>query len=502
MEDSTREILDAIFASCTNDNEKKNLASFMTEQYGDNWVYDMIVDQDKEIESGWQTKILEIEFNRKRTVKKIWEEKEENGIRELFKIYDQWPKVLKDLCDWSAKTQNKKQPELAIHAALSSAAGVLSRRYKTTTGIPASLYCLTMGMSGQGKEHGLQTVKACLHAAEDSFRLCGEPASAGGIFDILLQPARTMILDEFAEVMEGWKDRRSAKAAVKKELLKIFNNAGTRYYTDVYSKKGKSDEDRKTAHQQEAIWNPEFNIFSTTIPNAFFSVATTDTSVSGLLNRFLVLFSTMPRQVGRDTDEMPLPRSWSEWARLVKQRWRTDANGFSDNPHTQANVVRLSISEGAGESIKQFREKLLDVQNGLEEQGLDDFFARTDEKALRVALIMQLLKDFDSTEIEADSMDWAIKYVWHCDDQFFKRSCFMMADSPYERMRNKFLGKIRSAGKRGLTRKQMNRTRPFCSMPARDRNALLQDLVDAQLIGRLVNTTLAGREEVVYYALK
>ncbi|MBM3330064.1 MAG: hypothetical protein FJY67_11455 [Calditrichaeota bacterium] len=103
--------------------------------------------------------------------------------------------------------------------------------------------------------------------------------------------------------------------------------------------------------------------------------------------------------------------------------------------------------------------------------------------------------------IELHHAQWAIRFVGLHTEYLAKQVKERIADSEFERHVNEFYIAIATAGSKGVTEREMNRCKPFCAQPPKDRKPIVDTLLKG---GRIALTRIkasgAGRPRLAYVA--
>lgn len=132
--------------------------------------------------------------------------------------------------------------------------------------------------------------------------------------------------------------------------------------------------------------------------------------------------------------------------------------------------------------------------------GIDALWGRAAEHAYKIALICACAADTASPVIQPDHARWAIHFVGHHTECLAKQVKERIADSPFEQSLNDFYRAIIAAGERGLTKRDMNRSKPFRSYPPRERGQIIETLISGEQIA-LREIKTGGRSRRSYVAI-
>jgi hypothetical protein len=153
--------------------------------------------------------------------------------------------------------------------------------------------------------------------------------------------------------------------------------------------------------------------------------------------------------------------------------------------------VMLRFTDEAKTMLTAFATDMLTLMNSLDRVRMSALAGRAAEHAMRLALIAALARDPLADEITAQDAKWAVEYVRFLVTQIVQQTRRCVADSPWEKLKLDALAAIRELGERGITARDLPKTKPFSTMKPQDRNSVLNELQQAGLIahGRLPSQT-------------
>ena len=134
--------------------------------------------------------------------------------------------------------------------------------------------------------------------------------------------------------------------------------------------------------------------------------------------------------------------------------------------------------------------------------GIDSLWGRAAEHTHKIALICACADSTDSPVIKYSHAKWAISFVGQHTEHLAKQVMMRIADTDFEKRMNEFYIAIVGTGSKGVTERDMNRRKPFCSQPPKDRKPIIDTLLKGGKItfGKTV-TSGPGRPRMAYVAL-
>ncbi|RQS39737.1 bifunctional DNA primase/polymerase [Burkholderia sp. Bp8990] len=327
------------------------------------------------------------------------------------------PGMLGRIAEWINATAPKRQPELAVAAAITLGATVMQRRYRSNFANFTSLYVVMVAKSTEGKEHPQAAVERVLTAANLSNLVAGSGyTSSGAVYsELLRKPSHLAIIDEMGKLLKlsRAKGNSNAEAAIDK-LVEAFGKLAGVMRPPVYSSmtvpKGMQDTGDRVIH------NPAISLLGATTPATFYDALTDDLVRDGFLGRLLVVESSQPRQLARLVDQTEPPSDIVEWCTNTADEIRKKGD-VADvaSADTPANTLPFPFEEACHYLLKPFEEELNDLKTQHEPDGLDVLLGRTFEKSLRLAMIAAKATHPADNVVRVADLEWAIKYVRHYD---------------------------------------------------------------------------------------
>lgn len=403
------------------------------------------------------------------------------------------PGILGDITDWINSTSYQPQPQFSVQAALSFGATVLGRRFVTTNNNWTGLYLLNIGRSGTGKEHPAKAVQAMLKACGLQHLIgFSEYTSGAGVFSSLFdKPNHVSVIDEFHRVFKASTDKgNTAGKTMTTKLLQAWSGGDGTLLPPGYSTANMSERERE-ALTGRLVENPCLNILAMAVPE-FWDVIDSTVSRDGLLNRILIVESTLPRRPMQRVAKQDVPRSIVDWASMVRARY----TGLADpdiNPALAPTAVLVDFSDEAYALVDAMDVERIELQNQHDGDGLDPMFARMREIAMRISLIVAM--GCGRERIEASDMRWAIQYVRTYTMQTVERLKATLADSAFEAVKNQVLGVASGpSGIRGCTLRDFSKgSRKFNALPHRQQLEVLHSLRALDQLVELTVPSASGR---------
>lgn len=312
-------------------------------------------------------------------------------------------KVLFSLFRYQVYNNSCFLPELAAAFALSTVGGLLAGRFRVDT-LTTNLYMMVIAETSIGKSETMKMMSKVFSFAQDGERMGPKDivSDKGFYNDLSINKARMFPIDEIGELFStifGPKANAS-QTGIKRALLDGFSAFGMEY--------------NKTASKADSKNNPIMDlgricpsIFGVTTPGKIFDAMSSADIVDGMMNRLLCLENDGPSPEGKLSQNVDLPKEFTNWFFNVRGRWQRQGQMFVVGDNDNCN--ELTISEEAKKvliAVKNIetQKKRSDARYGL-------IWARLTELTKRVALIFEITERPFSGEINEDSVISAFKLV-------------------------------------------------------------------------------------------
>ena len=406
------------------------------------------------------------------------------------------PGVLGLVESWINATSRKPQPLFATQVALAFGATVLGRRYVSSQRNWPSLYFLNIGKSASGKEHGKWAIEHLLEAC-DLTRLIGAhgyTSDSGVLSGLHMRPSHVAVVDEFGKVLEAASVKGNSRAqSVMRQLMEVWGRCDGTIRPQGYSTVGmkQADVDKLEAR---VVRNPALTLLAMTTPDSFFDTIGSASARDGFLNRFLIVESPIGRQAGRHVEPVEVPGAVREWAARVRGTPLVDPD---QTPSLAPDPVVMHIAAGAREAFQAFSEDCIRLMDAYEDDGLAEMFGRSNEIAMRLALIIAV--GCEASWIDTDHADWAIAYVRHHAMATAERLKASVADSEFAAVKKQVLAALIEHARRNPHKPAMapwqieKKARLFSLLDKRGQINVLESLQYLNKIEHVSVPTTSGR---------
>lgn len=329
------------------------------------------------------------------------------------------PGILGEMARWITATAPKQQPELSLTAAIALCSVVMGRTYVSQFGNYTSLYLVMIAKSTEGKEHPQACVEQVLTDAGLTDLIGGAGyTSSGAVYSALLKaPCHIVTIDELGKLLKlsRAKGQSHTEAALDK-LVEAFGRLGGIMRPPTYS-----DMTMKQKISVPIVHQPAITLLGATTPATFFGALTNDLVHDGFLGRCLVVESRQPRQLTRFVERTGPPPRIVDWAKAVHVTGVLTGDLVSvviaDQP---AHTILLPFAEGCVPILEAIEARLNDEKTATEAEGLDVLLGRTQEKAMRLAMLACKADNPANQEVLPWHLEWAIEYVMYYDSALIR----------------------------------------------------------------------------------
>jgi hypothetical protein len=382
--------------------------------------------------------------------------------------------LLGDICSWINRTAIKEQPFLSLACSLSFLGALFGRKVKDTLGSRTNLYCMGVAPSSAGKAHAMNQIRRLAASSGCSTLLGGDDiASDSAIEDrVYREPSTLFMWDEIGHLLAHIKSGISQHhAQVVSLLMKLYSAAGNIYLGKEYAEQ----------QRQRIISHPCCCIYGTSTMERFTSGISPIELQDGWLSRCLVFHSPNVSPKCRGRVEVPVPQELSD---SIK-RWATRqiANsgtpnictfigpGYQQQPPTQ--IVVPTTPEAERIFIEFDNEA---IEYGQKHQMLSCLWAKGEENARRISLIIACGEQFEQPCISASIADYSCRLIRYLLMDFSITIAPEIVTGTTDSDKRKILKVIAKSGAKGVL--QCEITKATQEMRRENRNKFIDDLVE------------------------
>ncbi len=360
------------------------------------------------------------------------------------------PGLLGVIADWINNTAPKPQPEFSVAAALAIGSTVMGRRYCTNYKNYPSFYYVLIGKTGEGKDYPQKSIRRILIEAGLANLIggAGYTSQAGVMSQLMRQPSHITIIDEFGQMLNAstQRDNSTHLGLAMAELLKTWSSCDSQLSSMSYSSFGLKGDAKKEA-ESRMCYNPAITLFAATTPSQFYEVCGESQIDSGFMGRLILIQSNLPLRPNSFQPPQDVPDSVTKWLKdLVAESQAAGDLAGEMNPLIEAVPVKMTFSPEADAMMREFDRELTEKKRTLESDSEIALLARTNEKAMRLSMIVaKATNQRGDNIIRADAMAWAIAYTRHYDYITLREVVNKRPMPKIEQQITKALGFIRKA---------------------------------------------------------
>nr|MBA2413636.1 bifunctional DNA primase/polymerase [Burkholderiaceae bacterium] len=382
------------------------------------------------------------------------------------------PGTVGALCEYINRTSFKRQPVLALAAALPAFGALIGRKVETITRGRSNLYTLGVCKSGGGKERARQGIKEVFVAAgADSYLGPEDLASESGMMAVLVrQPSSLFQLDEVGRMLRAINDPKAGAhlTGIVSAWLKLYSNAAS-----VYKGKAYADPDKNPV-----IVQPNVCVYGTTVPESLWEALGGESAHNGFLARMLIFVSgdhNPPRQV---PEPMIPPGALVERVRWWHQQACGAGNLASNHPSPRV-VTRTAEAEAIMADLDGLVRGEMAAMAG---DRLESLWTRTELQADQLSLIYACSRDNVAPTIDAEAARWAVDLAVYQTRRLLWECRRFVAENQTESDSKRVLRLIEDAGEAGITQYALTRATQWIRGRQRERTEILLGLKEGGLI--------------------
>lgn len=414
------------------------------------------------------------------------------------------PGILGDISGYYNATARSPQPGFAVQTALAIASTITARHFQTTKENFTSLFFLNVAKSGTGKEHCKTVIDKIMMAADCDFLSAGAGyTSAGAVYSTLLRsPKHITIIDEFGRYLGvSGNSKNTNLIEANTQLMEVIGRCHGITKPTMYSSMSLSNEKAEEMASRRTF-NPAISMICMTTPTTLYKSLKSDSISDGFLGRFIFHQSSIPRMVHEDKDIIDVPSRITRWVKEIFERSK-QTTGSNLSSVERPFIVTLPFESGALHVLDGFKREIVNLENNLERHNLDALPGRSKEFAMRISLIIALAENPQANAVKQSHMEWATAYMRFTLGQAVDIFKMHVSGSEHEGDKKEILQAIRDLGKNGISSTELGKTPPFSKFKKRDRQNILTELVESEMIVyENIPKDTPGRPRVAYIAIQ
>jgi len=399
------------------------------------------------------------------------------------------PGFINQVMTYTLDTAPYPERTLAFCAAIALQSLLAGRKVRDEADNRTNLYVLGLANSGAGKDHPRKINQHILLAAGLADCLGNSFASGEGIEDRLcVQPASLFQVDEIDGLLVKVNQAKDGRhEQVLSTLLQMYSSASA-----VYVMRAKAGRERTVIDQ------PCLCVFGTAIPKHFYEAISPRMMTNGFLARMLILESQRRGQ-GREPCIAAVPAEVVDTARWWAEFQPGDRPGNLSNWHP---IPRLVVTTDEARATLRACREAADHEYARAEERADPvamaIWARTYEKARRLALIYACSTNHRSPEINVPAARWACAFVEHQTRRMLFMAGCHASESDFDAKRKRLLEILAKwharHGDDGMPFWMVNRKLPWTG---REHDEVRETLIAQRLLDVHITQT-CGRPATLY----
>ncbi|QYK49187.1 MAG: DUF3987 domain-containing protein [Phycisphaeraceae bacterium] len=394
------------------------------------------------------------------------------------------PGLIGEVMAFNLSTATRAQPILSLAGAIALQSVLAGRKVRDERGNRTNLYIVGVASSGAGKDHARRINKSIL-AAANLMHLEGNEdlASDAGLVTAAVQsPAILFQLDEFGRFLRTTGDARKSPHLhnVVTVLMRLYSSADVVFKSKAYA------DDRRN----QTIDQPCVVLLGTTVPQNFFESLTAESITDGFMARLLVF----------ETDDMP-ERTWGSVAEVPEpiveaaDWW----GAFTPGNHAGGSRPQPLVVKATPEAQAVFDSfaARIDIEMRMGNEVARSLWARTEEKACRLALVYACSANRERPQIDAAAAQWACDLSEHLTRRMLHLASRWVTEGAFDARVKRVVRILTDAGG---TMSASDLTRKTQWMSVRERRDVMDHLVEAERLS--VRTEPTKSKPRTVYELK
>ncbi len=389
--------------------------------------------------------------------------------------------LLGEICAWINSTAIRPQPFLTLACVLTFCGALFGRKIRDYLDARTNVYCMGIADSSSGKNHAPKQIRRLCEASGCVDLLGGDDVASDSAVEKTLSehPATLYLWDEIGHMITCMKHgANSHKAGVVTLLMKLYSSAGS-----VYKSKEYSTQDDRTISQ------PCCCLYGMSTPDRFAEGIDPAEMRDGWLGRCLVFLTRGKRpKKERNNATAPVPDRISqaviEWQNRVipvgpeneLSTYVTCVNGVAIP--AAPKQIDVSADPEAEQLFISFNDEA--ENEGEKEPAMDCLWAKAEENARKIALIVAASENYAEPRITLSVADYSVRLIRYLLHDFSDMVLPNITSSKTEKEKLKIINVIASSSINGITKSEITRKAQWTD--ARQRNSYIADLVEADEI--------------------
>jgi len=384
--------------------------------------------------------------------------------------------VARDIQQWILDSSIYEQPALAFIATL-NILGVVIGRNISLDGIKGNLMSIGVANSGTGKDHPLKSVSRALRGVDMEDRVVGRMASGAALYDSLDDsPSIGLVIDEIGHFLASISSKGNGNQ-YSKEISTILTEAYTSANDCIISKRTKGDD-------AKIIKEPNINLLGATTERQIFNNLSSDDLADGSLARYFFVFGDKKPKAKRSKKSKTLPDSIVFALRDLVKKYK------SNSVLSVSNELDVSEEYNNEKWRMQVEMDAFRFSLSADKEHLSPFYGRFVVMAVQMSMLI------DQSE-SVDVLKWCFNVVKKSGEVFIKKFEHNISDNENERQVKLIESKIKQAGKKGISKRELTqKTRQVSTLT---RKLLITELLENGTIFEELKIVMSSAKATTFY---
>lgn len=401
-------------------------------------------------------------------------------------------KMSKLVLEYLICSEYKTHPTAALTTLLTLASTITARKYYTETNASTTLFLTLVAATGSGKNIVFKAPSNILkQIGYDRTIVTSKISSIGAMDDIFLeQNVMVQLLDEFGDHLGGMlNDKGGYLKAVAAKMKNLYSLTDGIYEPNRYSSSG----GKSSTREHWTRINPCYGVTGVTTQAQLLKHLTEDMIQDGFLNRFIILNgnnipSIFPKEVFHSVPN-----------ELIEHLQSLEKNNFKND---EISKIIIPMSSEAREYYDNFigdadipHTDIYKFCLNDETEIKRDISVRWRENSIRLATALSAFEKLDKVSLEV--LKWAYSFVQSSSLSFVKMFENNANETKYQQLKNKAINWFKSHSEEYYSLSYLSRSaRPFKGINRKDRQELLEDLIDSEIIEHKSNVNNGKKEDL------
>lgn len=343
------------------------------------------------------------------------------------------PGFVQELTDYTLATSNRPNKPLAVVGALAMLSHLSGTNYTTADGLATNLYFAALADSGMGKDSVGVTNKKLAEKAGILRSIADDIASGEALEDAAAETPTLLLQYDEADYLFGTMKGAAGRGARTSQMLR-------RFYSDVHSAHALR---RKANTEGSAVIHaPHVSMLAMGISEHVYRAMSDKALTDGLIGRCLLADFSGFKPLGK-VEKRDLPENCVVAACAMAERDRLIRESAEMQPivvpyDAEALALKDELAQHCDEVVKEAMARDMKVSAAL--------LVRLNEKALKLALLAAISKDWRQPVITRSEMLWGADFAAHITRQMIAKSAIYVAEGPFDKMKKRVIGMIEKHG--------------------------------------------------------